>query len=93
MLGAEKVEGVKATGDNVCRTFLRIMTHNHHSISLLEHVEMDGGSNFKGKKKGFIAWLLKLPDIGAITRDHCFIHRYFFFFFSFFFFFLDCCWL
>jgi hypothetical protein len=77
MLGAEKVEGEKATGDNVCRTFLRIMIRNHHSISLLEHVEMDGGSNFKGKKE-------RVHCLAIAVARYWGDNRYFFFFFFFF---------
>ena len=69
-----------------------------HSITWLEHMEIDGGGNFKGKKKGFIAWVLKLPGIAVITWEHCPIHRYayfviFLYLFLYFFFVPECSWV
>jgi hypothetical protein len=79
VLGSERVGGERATGGQVFLSFLRMVIRNHLNVFMLEHLLIDGGSNFKGDVKGLVARLQALlQGVQVLTFEWCKIHRFYF---------------
>jgi hypothetical protein len=76
-LGAQRVEGERATGGQVFLATLRLLIRNKFNVFMLEHICEDGGSNFKGVNRGLVARMQKLLDgVAVLTWDWDPIHRF-----------------